>query len=131
MSSLQERSEAGLLAMVKAAAISHLSPTAVRQRIPEIAILKTIGFTGHNIMGLVLVESALLLLLGAVLGLAFATVVVASMRLKLGPTVPALPVEGAIWLRGLGLSGLIGLGVGTIPALRGMRLRIADALSRR
>ena len=104
---------------------------AVRQRIPEIAILKTIGFTRRNIMGLVLVESVLLLLLGAILGLALATVVVASVRLKLGPTVPMLPVEGGIWLRGLGLSGLIGLGVGTMPALRGMRLRIADALSGR
>jgi len=102
---------------------------AVRERIPEMAILKTIGFTARNIMGLVLGESILLLLLGAVLGLAIATAVVAGVRLKLGPTVPMLPVAGTIWMRGLTIAGIIGLTVGVMPALRGMRLRIVDALS--
>jgi putative ABC transport system permease protein len=82
-------------------------------------------------MGLVLGESVLLLLLGAVLGLALATAVVAGVRFKLGPTVPMLPVAGTIWLRGLTLAGIIGLAVGVMPALRGMRLRIVDALSGR
>jgi putative ABC transport system permease protein len=104
---------------------------AVRERIPEMAILKTIGFTARNVMGLVLGESVLLLLLGAVSGLAIATVVVATVRVKLGPSVPMLPVAGTIWFRGLMLAGLIGLIVGAMPALLGMRLRIADALSGR
>ena len=104
---------------------------AVRERIPEMAILKTIGFTARNLMGLVLGESLLLLLLGAVFGLAIATAVVAGVRFKLGPTVPMLPVAGTIWLRGLTLAGIIGLTVGVMPALRGMRLRIVDALSGR
>jgi FtsX-like permease family len=85
---------------------------AVRERIPEIAILKTIGFTARSVMGLVLGESVLLLMLGAVLGLAIATAVVAGVRLKLGPTVPMLPVAGTIWLRGLTLAGIIGLVAG-------------------
>jgi putative ABC transport system permease protein len=96
---------------------------AVRERIPEMAILKTIGFTARNVMSLVLGESVLLLLLGSVLGLAIATVVVAAVRLKLGPSVPMLPVAGTIWLRGLTLAGIIGLTVGVLPALRGMRLQ--------
>jgi len=104
---------------------------AVRERIPEMAILKTIGFTARNVMGLVLGESVLLLLLGAVLGLAIATIVVAAVRFKLGPTVPMLPVAGSVWLRGLVLAGIIGLTVGVMPARRGMRLRIVDALSGR
>jgi putative ABC transport system permease protein len=104
---------------------------AVRERIPEMAILKTIGFSARNVMGLVLGESVLLLLLGAVLGLAIATAVVAGVRLKLGPTVPMLPLAGSTWLRGLAFAALIGLSVGVMPALRGMRLRIVDALSGR
>lgn len=104
---------------------------AVREQISEIAILKTIGFTARNIMGLVLGESVLLLLLGAVVGLATATMVVAVIRVKLGPTVPMLPVAADSWLRGLALAMVIGLVVGAMPALRGMRLRIADALSGR
>jgi putative ABC transport system permease protein len=82
-------------------------------------------------MGLVLGESVLLLLLGAVLGLAIATAVVAGVRLKLGPTVPMLPLAGTTWLRGLTFAALIGLSVGVMPALRGMRLRIVEALSGR
>ena len=104
---------------------------AVRERIPEMAILKTIGFTARNVMALALGESVLLLLLGAVLGLAIATAVVAGVRLKLGPTVPMLPVAGTSWLRGLTLAGIIGFTIGVMPALRGMRLRIVDALSGR
>ncbi|MFN8007726.1 MAG: FtsX-like permease family protein [Terriglobia bacterium] len=104
---------------------------AVRERIPDLAILKTIGFPAPNILALVLVEAVLLLLLGAVLGLALATVVVAGVLMKLGPTVPMLPVAGSIWLRGLTLSSLIGLSVGVMPALRGMRLKVVDALSGR
>src|SRR5262249_54507814 len=38
---------------------------AVRERIPELAILKTIGFSNRSVLGLVLAESVLLLLMGA------------------------------------------------------------------
>jgi putative ABC transport system permease protein len=47
------------------------------------------------------------------------------------PAVPMTRVGGAIWLRGLGLMVLIGLIVGALPARRGMRLRIVDALAGR
>ena len=41
---------------------------AVRERIPELAVLKTIGFTNGSVLGLVLAESILLIVLGGVLG---------------------------------------------------------------
>jgi len=41
------------------------------------------------------------------------------------------PVAGAIWSRGLLLMIGIGLTVGVLPAVRGMRLRIVDALAGR
>lgn len=104
---------------------------AVRERIPELATLKTIGFTARCVMGLVLGEAVLLLVLGGALGLAAAAVVVGGVHSKLDATVPMLPVAGAIWLRGLILAIVIGLVVGTLPAVRGMRLRIVDALSGR
>ncbi len=104
---------------------------AVRERIPELAVLKTIGFSGRSILALVLGEGVLLLALGASLGLLLAGVVVTGVRAYVG-TALALPSVGAdIWLRGLGVATLIGLAVGLLPALRGMRLRIVDALSGR
>lgn len=104
---------------------------AVRERIPELAVLKTIGFKDGTVLGLVLAESVLLVLIGGVLGLGLAGV--------LGPIVGAasggvisLPRIGLnSWLLGLGLMIAIGLLVGALPALRAMRLNIVDALAGR
>jgi len=104
---------------------------AVRERIPELAVLKTIGFSSRSVLTLVLAEAALLLLAGAVIGLLLAGVVVSAVRLKFGTSIPLDPVGGQIWLQGLALAVLVGLIVGALPALRGMRLRIVDALSGR
>jgi putative ABC transport system permease protein len=49
----------------------------------------------------------------------------------MGGGLPMLPVGGDAWLRGLALMVAIGLIVGALPALRGMRLRIVDALAGR
>ncbi|HET9331311.1 MAG TPA: FtsX-like permease family protein, partial [Steroidobacteraceae bacterium] len=104
---------------------------AVRERIPELAVLKTIGFANHSVLALVLAEAAALLLIGAVIGLVLAGLVVSAVRLKFGTSIPLDPVGGPIWLRGLLLALLVGLIVGALPARRGMRLRIVDALSGR
>lgn len=104
---------------------------AVRERIPELAVLKTLGFSRHSVLGLVLAEAAVLLLAGAVIGLLLAGVAVSVMRLKFGTNIPLVPVGGAIWLQGLALAVLVGLIVGALPAVRGMRLRVVDALAGR
>jgi putative ABC transport system permease protein len=104
---------------------------AVRERIAEIAVLKTIGFSNHSVLSLVLAEGIALLLTGAAVGLIFAGLVVSAVRLKYGTAVPLDPVGRDIWLQGLALAVVVGLIVGALPALRGMRLRIVDALSGR
>jgi putative ABC transport system permease protein len=104
---------------------------AVRERVPELAVLKTIGFSNQSVLGLVLAESILLLLLGGAFGVALSGVVVDVARANFGDNLPLAPLDGSIWLRAVGLMVLIGLVVGALPALRGMRLRIVDALSGR
>jgi putative ABC transport system permease protein len=104
---------------------------AVRERVPELAILKTIGFSSRSILSLVLAEAVLLLLLGGSIGMALAGVVIGVVRVKLGNTIPLAPLDASIWLLGIALMAGIGLIVGALPALRGMRLRIVDALSGR
>ncbi|HUA24076.1 MAG TPA: FtsX-like permease family protein [Steroidobacteraceae bacterium] len=103
---------------------------AVRERIPELAILKTVGFSNRSVLGLVLAESVLLLVLGGAAGLALAEVAVSFIRANLA-AIPMLPVGATSWLEGLGLMALIGLLVGALPARRGMSLRIVDALAGR
>jgi len=103
---------------------------AVRERIPELAILKTIGFSNRSVLALVLAEAVLLLALGGAAGLGLADLAVGIIRARLG-AIPMLPVGLESWLQGLGLMALIGLLVGALPARRGMRLRIVDALAGR
>ena len=103
---------------------------AVRERIPELAILKTVGFSNRSVLALVLAESVLLLVLGGAAGLALAQVAVSFIRANLG-AIPMLPVGRESWLEGVALMALIGLLVGALPARRGMRLRIVDALAGR
>lgn len=104
---------------------------AVRERTGEIAVLKTLGFSGGSVLAMVLAESVLLLLIGGGVGLLLASVI--------GPVVSAgsggalnLPAAGLVsWLMGVGLALAFGLGVGALPALRAMRVNITDALAGR
>jgi putative ABC transport system permease protein len=104
---------------------------AVRERTSELAVLKTIGFTSHSVLAMVLAESVLLVVIGGVLGLGLAAV--------LGPVVGTLskgaislpPIGWESWTLGLALMAVIGLLVGALPALRAMRLNIVDALAGR
>lgn len=103
---------------------------AVRERIPELAVLKTIGFSNRSVLGLVLAESVLLILLGGLLGIGLAALIVPAMSSEVGGLLPD-QVRLATWSLGLALMVGIGLVVGALPALRGMRLRIVDALAGR
>lgn len=104
---------------------------AVRERIPELAVLKTIGFSRRSVLTLVLVESVVLISVGGALGLLLAAATVSALTASFGGQLPLLPVGAEIRLQGLALMVLTGLIVGFLPARRGMRLRIVDALSGR
>jgi putative ABC transport system permease protein len=104
---------------------------AVRERIPELAVLKTIGFKDGSVLGLVLAESVLLVLIGGVLGLALAAVLGPIINVGSGGMINMPPVGLNSWMLGLGLMIAIGLLVGALPALRAMRLNIVDALAGR
>lgn len=104
---------------------------AVRERVPELAILKTIGFTSGSVLGLLLAESILLLLLGGVIGVLLAGGVAQVLQATLAIDLPPIVTAAAVWLRAVGLMVLIGIVVGALPAYRGLRLRIVDALAGR
>jgi putative ABC transport system permease protein len=97
----------------------------VRERIPELAVLKTLGFSDGAVLGLVIAESLLLCLTAALIGLglsygALPIVKQGLQNVELSPT--AL-------LPGIGVAILLGLIVGLPPALSAMRLSIVDALA--
>jgi len=103
--------------------------TAVRERVPELGVLKTLGFGDGTVLGLVLAESVLISLVGGGLGIGMAKL----FTLSGDPTRGMLPFfylgPDAMAL-GLVLAILVGLMAGVIPAVTAMRLRIVDALRR-
>jgi putative ABC transport system permease protein len=105
---------------------------AVRERIPELAVLKTIGFSNRSVLLLVLSEAVLLVGIGAVLGLALAPIAMKMATTMSGGFIQlpsSLPPE--TWGTGLVLMLAFGVAAGVLPALRAMRLNIVDALSGR
>ncbi|MDQ3617788.1 MAG: FtsX-like permease family protein [Pseudomonadota bacterium] len=104
---------------------------AVRERIPELAVLKTIGFSNRSILWLVLAESVLLIMIGGLIGLGIASLLIAGVSAASGGIIQLDTVPPETWAMGLGLMLAIGLVVGLLPALRAMRLNIVDALAGR
>ena len=99
----------------------------VRERTPELAVLKTLGFTDGAVMMLVLAEALILCLFSAAIGLGLATLVFPLIKLSIGFNVHA----GPVLLVGLALAVALAIVSGLPPALRGMRLSIVDALAGR
>lgn len=102
---------------------------AVRERIGEIGVLKAIGFTNGQVLGLVLAESCLLTVLGGVLGLGLATLMI-SRGDPTGGMMPMFYLLPRDLFIGIGISVVLGLLTGIFPAQQAMRLRVADALRR-
>lgn len=100
---------------------------AVRERIPELAVLKCLGFTDRTVLWLVLAEALLLCALGAACGMALAAVVTAN----LPPEFPPLQPDVRVWVFVVVSVVVLTLAVGLPPALRAMRLKIVDALAGR
>ena len=104
---------------------------AVRERVPELAVLKTLGFTDRAVLCLVLAESMLLVLVGGVIGMALSNAVLPMIGAMSQGAVQLPSLQAQTWMLGVGLMLAIGVVVGFLPAWRGMRLNIVDALAGR
>ena len=71
------------------------------------------------------------MVLGGAIGLAISTLLVPVVSAGSGGMIQLPGLLPQTWAWGLGLAALIGVVVGLLPALRGMRLNIVDALAGR
>ena len=101
----------------------------IRERIPELAILKTLGFSDGKVTLLVLAEAGLLLLLGGGAGMAIAVGLMPVLNGSTGGRFPPLFVSSTTWMAALAVATALALAIGLPPALRARRLQIVDALS--
>lgn len=102
----------------------------VRERIPELAVLKTIGFSDISMLFWVLGESVALALIGGILALVLDYGIVNALAANVGAFLPGLALTSPIFIQGLGFALLFGVLSGLFPALQAMRLSIAGALAR-
>jgi putative ABC transport system permease protein len=103
---------------------------AVRERVREVGILKTLGFTPAAVLGLILSEAIVIALAGAVLGLLFSYGVCEVIRQ--GPItfadLKALTVPAVVSLAAFALAVFIGVASAMIPACSAARRSIVDCL---
>jgi putative ABC transport system permease protein len=108
-------------------ATGALMMQSIRERTPELGVLKTVGFSSPLVMMLILSETIILCVVGCGLGLWIASrlLPLASGFIGIGSLAPAVAAAG------LGCAVVLALAAGSIPAWRGLRLRAVDALANR
>jgi len=99
----------------------------VRERVPELAVLKTVGYPDGTVLTLVLMESLLLCVSAAAIGLGIARLLFPLLKSVVGEV--ALP--SSVLLAGLGVAVVLAVLTGLPPAWRAKRLDIVDALAGR
>ena len=106
---------------------------AVRERRTEIAVLKTLGFSGRLVLGLVLAEALALGVLGGGVGLLLGWVSLKGLQeapmlgtvLAFYPNVGLTPLVAAL---GMGLALVLALAAGLVPAVAAYRGRVTEML---
>ena len=108
-------------------ATGALMMQSIRERVPELAVLKTLGFSDELVMLLILVEAILFCVFSALVGLGLAAIILPLARSTIGLTsIPAVVV-----ISGVGFAIALAVIGGSVPALRGLRLQVAEALAGR
>ena len=99
-----------------------------RERTREVAVLKTIGFDDRTLFALVMLESGIITLGGALLGLGGAKLLYRSTNFNAGGFLPGFDVTPSTLAVGAAVALLLMVASGVVPALRAARLPVVQAL---
>jgi putative ABC transport system permease protein len=99
-----------------------------RERIREVAVLKTIGFSDRRLFGLVMLEAGIIAVTGAVIGLGGAKLLYRATNFNAGGFLPGFDVTWSTLALGGGIALLLMLASGIVPAARAARLPVVTAL---
>ena len=108
-------------------ATSTMMMQSLRERTPELAVLKTLGFTDRTVFFLILAEALAVCSAAALCGLVLAMIVFPFAS----KIVPGLAMQPGVIGAGLAIAVLVGLVSAAVPARRAARLEIAAALANR
>ncbi|HKM81367.1 MAG TPA: FtsX-like permease family protein [Candidatus Acidoferrum sp.] len=102
----------------------------VRERTPELAVFKAIGYSDRAVLFFVLAESLIIALIGGTIGLLLSMVAVPALAKGLNGLLPPLVLSPSTLVLGLLLAMLVGLISGMLPGLTAMHMRVVNALRR-
>jgi putative ABC transport system permease protein len=101
---------------------------AFRERVPELAVMKTVGFTNRRIVALVAAESVALCFTAGSLGLGLSMLTVPALQ-KAGVELPVFAIENSTAAAGFLLAAALGVVAALIPAWNAARLSVIEALA--
>jgi len=101
-----------------------------RERNSEVAVLKTLGFSDRLLFGLVLVEAAVITVVGGAMGVFGAKVLFEGTGFQLMGLLPGFEVKLTTAGVGMLIAVLLGLISGLVPAWQAARLPVAHTLRR-
>ncbi|MGC1458219.1 MAG: ABC transporter permease [Steroidobacteraceae bacterium] len=108
-------------------ATGALMMQSISERTPELAVLKTVGFSDRSVMFLILGETLVLCLVGAAIGLELGVRLLRVARDEIG----SVTVPPSVFVTGLAFAVALALAGGAMAGWRGLRLRVVDALANR
>ena len=104
---------------------------AFAEGVPELAVMKTLGFPDLAVTMLVLAEAVVLCVLGGAVGVVIALLMEPVLNANLAGMLGSFDMSARSALYALGLATLLGLVIGAYPAVSAKRLTIVDALRER
>jgi putative ABC transport system permease protein len=103
----------------------------VRERVREVGILKTLGYTPGVILGIILGEAIVVALIGGIIGVGLASMATGGIRNAPGmmmPELQELTLVPQVAAACIAISAAIGLLAAIIPAFNASRISILQAL---
>ncbi len=101
-----------------------------RERLAEVAVLKTLGYSDRLLFSLVLAEAAAITLTGGLLGVFGAKLLFEGTGFQGAGFLPGFEVKLSTAVLGMLIAVLLGLISGLVPAFQAARLPVAQALRR-
>jgi putative ABC transport system permease protein len=118
-----------VIVIIMVVAANTMAMTA-RERIAEYATMKTLGFGGWHVAGVVFGESLVIAMAGGCLGVALSFPAAQWIGQKLGQFIPVFHITTETLVMDLLAAFIVGAVAGIFPTWRGATIRIADGLRR-
>lgn len=112
------------------AVMANTMAMTARERIGEYAVLKTLGFGGLHITGLIFGESLLIAMIGCAAGIVFTYPVANIFRDAMGTFFPIFNISMRTIYMDIAAAVVVGLVSAVVPTVRAVKIRIADGLRR-